>query len=251
MKRDTYIVFGEWEDDLEDLNDEEIAALTRAFFKYVRSGEKPTFKDRMVRSCWRKIQQAEDRANAAYDEKCERNRLNGQKGGAPVGNRNATKQPKTTENNRTVEKTTETTLPNPNRDPNPNPNRGRGGDSDSERDREAAAPQDTTTTTDLKDRIIQEWNRHDFVQKIKTLNTPSSRWLNTLTAVRTAGGEEEFLKLIRSLGDHAYFRDQNKKGYRVVYDWFINLDNFQGVIEGRYKDSRSKYGDDWEVVDLG
>lgn len=246
MKKDTYIVFGEWEDDFEDLNDQELAALTRAFFKYVRRGEKSTFDDRMVRSCWRKVQQAEDRANSAYEEKCEQNRLNGQKGGAPKGNQNAKKQP----NNRTVEKTTETTLPDRDRDPDRDPqrDRGRGGDSD----REAAAPQDTTTTTtDLKDRIIQEWNRHDFVQKIKTLNTPSSRWLNTLTAIRTAGGEEEFLKLIRSLGDHAYFRDQNKKGYRVVYDWFINLDNFQGVIEGRYKDSRSKYGDDWEVIDLG
>ena len=36
-----------------------------------------------------------------YAKKCEQNRINGAKGGAPVGNKNASKQPKTTENNRT------------------------------------------------------------------------------------------------------------------------------------------------------
>lgn len=242
MKKDTYIVFGEWEDDLEDLDDQEIAALVRAFFKYVRRGEKSTFKDRMVRACWRKVQQAEDRANSAYEEKCEQNRLNGQKGGAPKGNQNAKKQP----NNRTVEKTTETTLPNPDPDRDPDPDRGGGGE------REAhTTDTDTTTTTDLKARIIQEWNRHDFVQKIKRVDNPEVRWLKTLQDIRIAGGEEEYLALIRSLSDHAYFRDQNKKGYRVVYDWFINPENFQGVIEGRYKNSNSKYGDGWEVVEYG
>lgn len=250
MKRDTYIVFGEWEDDLEDLNDEEIAALTKAFFKYVRTGEKPTFKDRMVRSCWRKIQQAEDRANAAYDEKCERNRRNGKKGGAPVGNRNATKQPKTTENNRTVEKTTETTLPNPNPNPNrdPNPNRGRGGDSDS--DREAAAPQDTTTTT-FEDQIVQAWNQYDFVQKIKRVDNPQKRMERTEMAVAVAGGRDSFLDVLRSLDQQAYLKNQPEKGYKVIYDWLIQPDTFQALMEGRYKDSRSKYGDDWEVIDLG
>ena len=250
MKRDTYIVFGEWEDDLEDLNDEEIAALTKAFFKYVRTGEKPTFKDRMVRSCWRKIQQAEDRANAAYDEKCERNRRNGKKGGAPVGNRNATKQPKTTENNRTVEKTTETTLPNPNPNPNrdPNPNRGRGGDSDS--DREAAAPQDTTTTT-FEDQIVQAWNQYDFVQKIKRVDNPQKRMERTEMAVAVAGGRDSFLDVLRSLDQQAYLKNQPEKGYKVIYDWLIQPDTFQALMEGRYKDNRSKYGDDWEVVDLG
>lgn len=36
-----------------------------------------------------------------YAKRCEQNRINGAKGGAPTGNKNASKQPKTTENNRT------------------------------------------------------------------------------------------------------------------------------------------------------
>lgn len=116
---------------------------------------------------------------------------------------------------------------------------------------DVSASKNTTTTTDLKDRIIQEWNQHDFVQKIKRVDNPEARWLKTLQAIRNAGSEDEYLNVIRSLADHAYFRDQNKKGYRLVYDWFVNPENFQGVIEGKYKNNRSKYGDDWEVVDIG
>ena len=119
MKKDAYIVFGEWEEDLNDLTNDEIADLVRAFFAYVRRGEVPSkeaFPDRMVRSCWRKVQQAEDRADQAYEEKCEKLRVNGRKGGAPKGNSNALKQPKTTKNNQMVEKTTKTSLPDPDPD---------------------------------------------------------------------------------------------------------------------------------------
>lgn len=246
MKKDTYIVFGEWEDDFEDLNDQELAALTRAFFKYVRRGEKSTFEDRMVRSCWRKVQQAEDRANSAYEEKCEQNRLNGQKGGAPKGNQNAKKQP----NNRTVEKTTETTLPDRDPDPDRDPQRDRGRGGDSDRDREAAAPQDTTTTT-FESQIVQAWNQHDFVQKIKRVDNPQKRMERTEMAVAVAGGRDSFLDVIRSLDQQAYLKNQPEKGYKVIYDWLIQPDTFQALMEGRYKDNRSKYGDDWEVIDLG
>ena len=51
-----------------------------------------------------------DREYQSYKEKCAINTENGKNGGAPKGNQNARrKQSKTTENNPTVEKTTETT----------------------------------------------------------------------------------------------------------------------------------------------
>ena len=111
MGKDTFLAFTEWEDNCEDLSDEEFGQMMRALFKYVKNGEKPAFSDRTMRSCWRPIQQAIDRAEKAYEDKCEQNRKNGKKGGAPKGNQNARKQPK-------QPKTTETTLPHPN--PNPN-----------------------------------------------------------------------------------------------------------------------------------
>lgn len=116
MEKDTFIVFMEWEDNCEDLTDEEFGQLMRAVFKYARNGEKPSFSDRTMRACWKPIQQAIDRANEAYKQQCEVNRINGKKGGAPYGNQNAKKQ-KTTE----TSETSETTLPHP--DPDPHPDR--------------------------------------------------------------------------------------------------------------------------------
>ena len=109
---------------------------------------------------------------------------------------------------------------------------------------------DTTTTT-FEDQIVQAWNQHDFVQKIKRVDNPQKRMERTEMAVAVAGGRDSFLDVLRSLDQQAYLKNQPEKGYKVIYDWLIQPDTFQALMEGRYKDSRSKYGDDWEVVDLG
>lgn len=109
---------------------------------------------------------------------------------------------------------------------------------------------DTTTTT-FEDEIVQAWNQHDFVQKIKRVDNPQKRMERTEMAVAVAGGRDSFLNVLRSLDQQAYLKHQPEKGYKVIYDWLIQPDTFQALMEGRYKDNRSKYGDDWEVVDLG
>lgn len=109
---------------------------------------------------------------------------------------------------------------------------------------------DTTTTT-FESQIVQAWNQHDFVQKIKRVDNPQKRMERTEMAVAVAGGRDSFLDVIRSLDQQAYLKNQPEKGYKVIYDWLIQPDTFQALMEGRYKDNRSKYGDDWEVVDLG
>lgn len=119
-KSDTYIVFGEWEEDFDDLTDEELGSLTRAFFAYVRRGENPTFSDRMVRSCWRKAQQASDRSSKAYEAKCEQNKENGKKGGRPK--KTEDEKPKKPNGYFGFSEKTEKTLPDPYPDPKPNRN---------------------------------------------------------------------------------------------------------------------------------
>lgn len=109
---------------------------------------------------------------------------------------------------------------------------------------------DTTTTT-FESQIVQAWNQHDFVQKVKRVDNPQKRMERTEMAVAVAGGRDSFLDVIRSLDQQAYLKNQPEKGYKVIYDWLIQPDTFQALMEGRYKDNRSKYGDDWEVIDLG
>lgn len=84
-----------------------------AIIEYAASGRLSELKP-LAKMAFSFIKYEIDNNQRKYDEKVERNRINGSKGGAPKGNTNAkAKQPKTTEttqNNPTVEKTTETTL---------------------------------------------------------------------------------------------------------------------------------------------
>lgn len=84
-----------------------------AIIEYAASGRLSELKP-LAKMAFSFIKYEMDNNQRKYDEKVERNRINGSKGGAPKGNTNAkAKQPKTTEttqNNPTVEKTTETTL---------------------------------------------------------------------------------------------------------------------------------------------
>lgn len=110
---------------------------------------------------------------------------------------------------------------------------------------------DTTTTTALQKQIVQKWNQHDFVQKIKRVDNPQKRWERTEMAIAVAGGQDKFLNILDALDQQAYLTKQPDEGYRVIYDWLIQPDTFQSLIEGKYEKNRSKYNDGWEVVDYG
>ena len=83
MNKDSFIAYFEWDDNCEDLSDEEFGIIMRAVFKYAKNGEKPTFSDRVMKACWKPIMQSVLRTQRAYEDKCEKNRENGKKGGRP------------------------------------------------------------------------------------------------------------------------------------------------------------------------
>lgn len=112
---------------------------------------------------------------------------------------------------------------------------------------------DTTTTTQLQEAIVEIWNSHDFVQKIKRVDSPAKRWERTEMAIAVAGGKKEFLHQLQTLDEHAYLKNQPDQGYKVIYDWLTAPENFQSFLEGRYKDARgdAKKYEGWEVVEFG
>ena len=115
-----------------------------------------------------------------------------------------------------------------------------------------SAPQDTTTTTAPDfDEILMAWNNQPVTRPIIKIGDSGKRHDRTEMAVAVAGGQGPFLNAIRSLKDQAYFRNRQKDGYKVEYDWFVDPENFQNVLEGKYEKSRDKFGDGWEVVEFG
>lgn len=72
-------------DSLSPFSDEEIGGMVRAMLSYAATGEEPQF-DGNERFMWPTLKSQIDRDEAAYQERCEKNRANGAKGGRPTKN---------------------------------------------------------------------------------------------------------------------------------------------------------------------
>lgn len=90
-----------------ELSDEDAGKLIKGVFNYVNDGESQL--DGYLKVIFIPIKEEIDKNEEKYKKRCETNKNNGSRGGAPKGNKNA-KKTKTTENNRTVKKTTENNM---------------------------------------------------------------------------------------------------------------------------------------------
>ena len=77
------IIKPEWEESLKELTAAEVGELVMAAFDYRRSGTVPKFKDRGVRVIFLRWKAELDEDQRKWEETCERNRINGKKGGRP------------------------------------------------------------------------------------------------------------------------------------------------------------------------
>lgn len=92
----SFVMYTEYREHLEMLTLEEIGELTIALIDYQATGEVPDFPKRSALAmCFSFIRKRMDKDNAKYEEKCERNRSNGKKGGRPT---KETDNPETEEN---------------------------------------------------------------------------------------------------------------------------------------------------------
>ena len=102
--RDSFIFYRDWLDGLKNLDPAMRLEILEAIVRYGLDGELSELSSTSD-IVFGFIKPQLDRAAERYEQICKQNRENGKKGGAPKGNQNARK----TENNRVVEKTTETT----------------------------------------------------------------------------------------------------------------------------------------------
>lgn len=93
MAKNSFVLYHNYRETLEDLTDEQVGKLFRAIFDYEIYKTEPNFTGEL-KIAFRFIKKDLDINLNKYENICERNRKNGQKGGAPKGNQNARKQPK-------------------------------------------------------------------------------------------------------------------------------------------------------------
>ncbi|MCD7829743.1 MAG: DnaD domain protein [Clostridiales bacterium] len=85
--KQSFIVYYDWEEDIEDFTDEQAGALLRAMFAYQKRGEVYSGDDSAVRAVFRFIRRTFDRDREKYKERCRQNQENGKKGGRPTKNK--------------------------------------------------------------------------------------------------------------------------------------------------------------------
>ena len=118
--KDSFIIFTESRELVDELNDGQKAALLDALFAYAND-EEVVFPDAMTRIVFLAMRQKIDVANQRYEEKCARNRENGAKGGRkPNGSEKTERFP---EKPNGSEKTLPDPDPEPDNDPEPDDKR--------------------------------------------------------------------------------------------------------------------------------
>lgn len=94
-----------------ELSNEDAGKLIKGILNYANTGDSQL--DGYLKIIFLPIKDDIDKNEEKYKKRCEINRTNGSRGGAPKGNKNA-KKTKTTENNQSVRKTTENNMNNHN-----------------------------------------------------------------------------------------------------------------------------------------
>lgn len=94
----SFVVFFEWYDNTTELDNAQFGELFRAIFKYVESHITPKFESGAMMMAFRFIQNDIDRNQMKYLEITRKRSEAGRKGGAPIGNNNASKTSKNKQN---------------------------------------------------------------------------------------------------------------------------------------------------------
>lgn len=220
MAKNTILVYTDLMEQLEELSLEERGIILTAMIKYQMGEELPKM-SKLLKLVFIPIRQSIDRDNDAYERKCEKNRENGKLGGRPKN------QTDTSETERFLEKPKKADNDNENDTDNDN-------GSDSGNDNADNQPQPALTQREL-DRIMDVWNNQKCTLDIKGF---TKKRINEMSFLIN-GDIEKFLDVIKSLNKQQYLIDQADKNMPTHFDWFLDPENYQSVIEGKYE---KKYG---------
>nr|DAG71287.1 MAG TPA: hypothetical protein [Caudoviricetes sp.] len=250
---DSFILYTSYYALIEGLTDEQLGKLTRAIFLYARDGEIINLEP-VVRMAFGFIVDDMKRNKAKYEEKVERWRANGRKGGAPKGNQNARKkQPvgcennqevkKTTQNNQEVKKTTlydnvyDNEYDNDNDVSKETDNNIPSKEGLSISENPKVDPAKRCTKIDFA-AIKEYWNtKHDQSGSVMRRLTLMSdqRKCNVRSRIREYGGDVQMVyKAIDKAMASDFMNGKNGKGWVASFDWMMCPSNFPKVLEGNY-----------------
>lgn len=234
--KNSMIFFYDWQNLFEELTDAEIGQLVMAALKYDQSGTDTKFQDKGMRVAFKAMKNSIKVSNEKYQTACEKKReameRRWKKNRDVYTSIDNYKQSSDTDTDTVTVTVTDTHTVT---DTVTDTESGSG----SNKEAANAAPPTPPHLSDQDFKVIMDaWNDQCCVREIQGISDSRRKKIQKLTH----NGIGQFLQTINDMDNQEYFIDQVKNGKKVEFDWFLEPDNYQKVIEGKYKKSYSKGG---------
>lgn len=229
---------------IDQLSDEEAGRLFRSIFEYQKEGIEPDFSsDPVLSMAFAVFKIALDRDAEKYEARCEKNRMNGRKGG--IANARKNKQ----------------TLPNAtewvaNQADNDNDN---GNDNDSGNDSDSGSGNDMSTAgIPTGNQVVDTWDTQgrlgkgsiDYQQIADMYNNTCVSFprLSKLSESRKRAikarlqtySVEDFQKMFEMAEGSSFLKGANNRNWSATFDWMVKDTNMAKILDGNYQDRQSE-----------
>ena len=225
MERETFIFYRSFRDAFRALDKDVRLRMYEAIIDYGLDLIEPHFEG-IEKVLWTLIRPQLEANNKRFENGC--------KGGAPMGNQNARKQPRNNQKQ-----------PNNNNNNNNNNNENNNENINTKEINSfgSTSPNAKIDSQEPKIdflRILNAWNtalaeRHSVIPKIRGIKSTRRKHIS---ARCREYGEEVFFEMIRKAVVSDFLNGKNQRGWIATIDWCVLPTNFQKIIDGNYDNKK-------------
>lgn len=236
MERETFIFYRSFRDAFNALDKDVRLRMYEAVIDYGLDLIEPHFEG-IEKVLWTLIRPQLEANNKRFENGC--------KGGAPMGNQNARKQPK--DNRETTKKQPRNNQKQPNNNNNNNNN-----NNENVNDIRTLKTSFKVSSFGANDapaepkidfeKIKGSWNdeaqkSHSLMPKLRSMQKQRQK---QIAARIREYGEEVFFDAMKKAVASDFLNGKNRRGWIASFDWFVKPTNFAKVVDGNYNDSARK-----------
>lgn len=199
----------------EPLSDAEVGRLVRAMINYSKDGTLPQLSGN-ERFVWGPIRREMDEDAEKMESFISKQAENGKKGGAPVGNSNARKQPKTTQNSPNQPKTIQTTQ-----------------DKGERIKDKGQRIKDIGERSEISYQLIVD-SYNDTCVSLPRLQNISDRRKQAIRRRLNKYSVEQVQEAFRKAEASDFLKGDNNRDWRADFDWIMNDTNIAKILDGKY-----------------
>ena len=228
MERETFIFYRSFRDAFRALDKDVRLRMYEAVINYGLDLIEPHFEG-IEKVLWTLVRPQLEANNKRFENGC--------KGGAPIGNQNARKQPK--DNRETTKKQPRNNQKQPNNNNNENDIRTLKTSFKVSSFGANDAPADPKIDFE---KIKGSWNdeaqkSHSLMPKLRSMQKQRQK---QIAARIREYGEEVFFDAMKKAVASDFLNGKNRRGWIASFDWFVKPTNFAKVVDGNYNDSARK-----------